>query len=292
MSTLVLGTESFSATPDVNGLLVLLNGGGLGTITAGTLASRPAASTTGNLYVDTTNSVWYYDTGAAWVMIDSGPNPILGGTASVTIPVGTTAQRPASPTTGMIRYNSTTGQYEGYDTSWGGFAGIIDKSTTSLAITATVATTLVSFSVPANTLGTTGNLRLMTGGTWLATTATRSLILTLSYGATNLWSATTGNLAAGATVGWEVFANLSANNSASAQTLSGHVMIGQNSTTNVTAGVGSLASTANIVTIPQAATPISGTSAISSASAQTFALTVTQSGAGTVTRNYYTIESM
>lgn len=36
-------------------------------------------------------------------------------TGSLTIPVGTTAQRPASPATGMLRYNTTESQYEAYD---------------------------------------------------------------------------------------------------------------------------------------------------------------------------------
>ena len=34
-------------------------------------------------------------------------NPVLPGTASVTIPTGTTAQRPATPTTGMLRLNTS-----------------------------------------------------------------------------------------------------------------------------------------------------------------------------------------
>jgi hypothetical protein len=39
---------------------------------------------------------------------------ILGSDA-IRIPAGTTAQRPASPMSGMIRYNNTLGTYEGYD---------------------------------------------------------------------------------------------------------------------------------------------------------------------------------
>lgn len=35
-------------------------------------------------------------------------------TGAIVIPVGTTAQRPASPIGGMIRYNTTTSQLEGY----------------------------------------------------------------------------------------------------------------------------------------------------------------------------------
>jgi hypothetical protein len=68
----VLGTESFLSTPDVNGQLVMLNGGGTGTVSYGTLAARPAASTAGNLYVDTTSNYIWQDTGAAWVQLSTG----------------------------------------------------------------------------------------------------------------------------------------------------------------------------------------------------------------------------
>jgi len=101
----VLGTESFLTTPDVNGQLVMLNGGSTGTITTGTLAARPAASTAGNLYIDTTNNNIWRDTGAAWVSLNrvlqvvSGAIPATTGTAQITtaltaVPVladGTTA---------------------------------------------------------------------------------------------------------------------------------------------------------------------------------------------------------
>lgn len=41
-------------------------------------------------------------------------------TGGMYLPVGTTAQRPASPATGMIRYNTTTGSVEVYNgSSWG-----------------------------------------------------------------------------------------------------------------------------------------------------------------------------
>ena len=41
-------------------------------------------------------------------------------TGGLFLPVGTTAQRPASPATGQIRFNTTTGSVETYNgTSWG-----------------------------------------------------------------------------------------------------------------------------------------------------------------------------
>ena len=41
-------------------------------------------------------------------------------TGGMFLPSGTTAQRPASPATGMMRFNTTTGSVEVYNgTSWG-----------------------------------------------------------------------------------------------------------------------------------------------------------------------------
>jgi hypothetical protein len=46
------------------------------------------------------------------------------GTGAVALPAGTTAQEPSSPTAGMIRYNTTTNNFEGYNgTSWGLIGG-------------------------------------------------------------------------------------------------------------------------------------------------------------------------
>ena len=47
----------------------------------------------------------------------------IGGTGSIKIPVGTTAQRNSSPTAGDFRYNSDLGQFEGYTTTWGEIGG-------------------------------------------------------------------------------------------------------------------------------------------------------------------------
>ena len=47
----------------------------------------------------------------------------IGGTGSIKVPVGTTAQRNSSPTAGDFRYNSDLGQFEGYTTAWGEIGG-------------------------------------------------------------------------------------------------------------------------------------------------------------------------
>ena len=48
------------------------------------------------------------------------------GTGSLVLPKGTTAQRPASPETGMIRYNTEAGVFEAYDGVWTNLGGVYD----------------------------------------------------------------------------------------------------------------------------------------------------------------------
>jgi hypothetical protein len=41
------------------------------------------------------------------------------GTEGISMPSGTTAERPANPVTGLLRYNTTLGNYETYNgTKW------------------------------------------------------------------------------------------------------------------------------------------------------------------------------
>jgi hypothetical protein len=49
---------------------------------------------------------------------------ILGTTTALELPDGTTGERPGSPVNGMIRYNTTLNQFEGYKASaWGAIGG-------------------------------------------------------------------------------------------------------------------------------------------------------------------------
>lgn len=71
-------------------------------------------------------------TGAVNIRYDAS----ITSTGYLTIPNGTTAQRPASPAVAMLRYNSTTGEFEGYSgatPSWKSVGGsaISNDTTTS-----------------------------------------------------------------------------------------------------------------------------------------------------------------
>ena len=48
---------------------------------------------------------------------------VLSGTGALSMPDGTTGQRPGSPAAGMFRYNTTDGKFEGYTDSWGEVGG-------------------------------------------------------------------------------------------------------------------------------------------------------------------------
>ena len=50
-------------------------------------------------------------------------NMTLSGTDSIKISSGTTAQRNGTPVAGMFRYNTTTGEFEGYTNEWGAIGG-------------------------------------------------------------------------------------------------------------------------------------------------------------------------
>lgn len=61
--------------------------------------------------------------GTFFTVTSANNNFSVGGTGFVDLPAGTTAQRPASPNSGMVRYNTSLGYFEGYGTSWGKIGG-------------------------------------------------------------------------------------------------------------------------------------------------------------------------
>ena len=51
-------------------------------------------------------------------------NTVFSNTGSITLPNGTSAEQPGTPTAGMVRFNTTTNKFEGYDgTEWGPLGG-------------------------------------------------------------------------------------------------------------------------------------------------------------------------
>lgn len=92
-------------------------------------SSQPVGPQEGQVWEDTTTtpSVYKAYKGGAWVSlfsIDANSNFSLTSTGSFDLPSGTTAQRTGSPNGGMIRFNTTFNQYEGYDgAAWTSIGG-------------------------------------------------------------------------------------------------------------------------------------------------------------------------
>ena len=99
-------TYAYQWWPDTTtGLLKIRNAANSAWVTVGTLASTNLglASLAGATFTG---------------------NVILGTTTALELPDGTTGQRPGTPVNGMIRYNTTLNQFEGYKASaWGAIGG-------------------------------------------------------------------------------------------------------------------------------------------------------------------------
>ena len=67
---------------------------------------------------DGTNALTLQTINTNALAISAAQNVTLSSTGALTVPSGTTAQRPSSPTNGMLRYNTTTSQLEIYMNVW------------------------------------------------------------------------------------------------------------------------------------------------------------------------------
>jgi hypothetical protein len=104
----------------VAGTLVVGNGGtGLASLTAGRIpfgAGTSAFGNSANLFWDSANNRLGIGTSSPAVSL------AISATDAILLPNGTTGQRPTGAA-GYIRYNSTTGSFEGYTTAWGSIGG-------------------------------------------------------------------------------------------------------------------------------------------------------------------------
>ena len=89
-----------------------------GVTTSGTPGSS-GAHTTIAVTADTPNILYYECSSHSYMgNYATAVTTTIGTTGAVKIPSGTTAQRPTA-VAGQLRYNSTTGEFEGYTDSWG-----------------------------------------------------------------------------------------------------------------------------------------------------------------------------
>jgi len=131
----VANANGATTRADINSQLMAL-----GTLSSG--SSEPSTTYAYQLWADTTNNLLKIRNGAnnAWISFGdltatnlahaaiasptftgtvTAPEVSVSGTSRLKLPVGTTAQRPGSPTTGDTRWNTTLSQHETYNgSSW------------------------------------------------------------------------------------------------------------------------------------------------------------------------------
>jgi hypothetical protein len=108
----------------------------IGNATAATLTLRPGtvagSNTTQNLWNTTATTVNAFGAATAinvgastGTLTINNAQVVLNSTTSLQIPAGTTAQRPATPAVGQIRYNSSISSFEGYASgAWSSLGGV------------------------------------------------------------------------------------------------------------------------------------------------------------------------
>jgi hypothetical protein len=200
------------------------------------------------------------------------------------VPSGTTAQRPGTPTNGMVRYNSSERMPEFYRPNvWVRATGVIDKTTILQTVTNTGPTNILSYTVPGGTLGTDGILRLrMQGDVLNSSGANRTITVSVTYGGTTMYSDATGNLSNGSRTGFSIELFLAPINSTTEQSLTGVIVFGN--TGAVTTGIiGNLDSG----TAFAQAVLLGNTASVNSAANQSFNVAVTFSGTGVTLRKFF-----
>jgi hypothetical protein len=111
----------------------VVNGGALGTPSSGTVTNLTG---TASININGTVGAGTPTTGA-FTTLTASADSTFSSTGALTVSKGTTGQQPASPATGMVRYNTTSNEFEGYSgasPAWksiGGSALSNDTSTTS-----------------------------------------------------------------------------------------------------------------------------------------------------------------
>ncbi len=124
----VTGASTLSSTLDVTGLVNLNNVTDATNSTSGALVVDGGVGIAKKLFVGDTLDVTNDATFNANLSVTG---PILS------IPTGTTAERPATPEVGYVRYNTQTSQFEGFGAgeAWGSLGGVsdVDQDTKILA---------------------------------------------------------------------------------------------------------------------------------------------------------------
>jgi hypothetical protein len=110
---------------------------------------------------------------AAFTTISASGDVTFSGTGATKLQASTTANRPGTPAQGMLRYNTTLSQFEGYNgTDWGGIGGAqaggaIQVNNTTATVSYTVATGTNGFSVGPITTADGVTITVASGQRWV-----------------------------------------------------------------------------------------------------------------------------
>ena len=131
---------------------VSLTGTGVLAIQSGSVGKIDVLGTTNQISIVNGN-------GAGNITVEMASNPVIPGVGALTIPVGTTGDRP-TPAVGQIRYNSTVGGYEAYQPSgWQLFslAGGVTQVDTGTGLLGGPITSIGTISIDTSVVATANN---------------------------------------------------------------------------------------------------------------------------------------
>lgn len=139
----------------------------------------PNTGTTYNIDVPATNGNMIVDDGSGTLTVQSliaTANSAFTSTGALQISGGTTAQRP-TPVSGMIRFNSSTNKFEGYNASaWGALGGgatgggadqVFVENGQTVTTSYTITTNYNAMSVGPITINSGAAVTVPSGSTWL-----------------------------------------------------------------------------------------------------------------------------
>jgi len=109
----------------------------------------------------------------AFTTVSATGNVTFSGTGATKLQNGTTGERPGTPAQGMLRYNTSLAQFEGYNgTAWGGIGGAqaggaIQVNNTTASVSYTIATGTNGFSVGPITTASGVTITVSAGQRWV-----------------------------------------------------------------------------------------------------------------------------
>jgi hypothetical protein len=134
-----------------------------------TLSANSTLGVTGATTLSSTLAVTGYATFSS--------NGEFNGTGALKLPAGTTGQQP-TPAAGMIRYNTTLGQFQGYGTAWGSIGGGATGGGSDQVFNLNDQTVTTNYTVPSGkNASTAGTITINTGVVVTVSTGSRWVIV-------------------------------------------------------------------------------------------------------------------